>query len=242
MDQRDHDYARHMAKDDDVVVFRIRGDSICDKCAADLPSGSLLRLRDGQAFCMTCGGLGEMEFLPAGDPALTRRATKHSARRAVVVEWSRPGKRYERRGTLLEPAAIVLARQECLADADKRQATQAKAAVRREIEDRQYLAAFTAELMRLFPSCPAAEAAEISGHACEKYSGRVGRSASAKELDPEKIRLAVIAHIRHVHTGYDQFFDINVRKADARRMVQAKIQRVLSEWERPVRVGSAIAG
>ena len=242
MDQRDHDYARHMAKDDNVVVFRIRGDSICDKCAQKLPSGSLLRLQEGKAFCMTCGALGEMEFLPAGDPALTRRASKHSARRAVVVEWSRPGKRYERRGTLLEPAAIVLARQECLADADKRQAKQAKAAVGREIEDRQYLASFTAELMRLFPNCPAGEAGEICQHACEKYSGRVGRSASAKELDPDKIRLAVIAHIRHVHTGYDQFFDINVRKADARRMVQAKIQRVLSEWASPVRVGSGTHG
>jgi hypothetical protein len=240
MDQRDHDYARHMAKDDHVVVFRIRQDSACSKCAQALPSGSLLRLQDGKAFCMACGGLDQMEFLPAGDPALTRRATKRSARKAVVVEWSRPGKRYERRGTLLEPSAIVLARQECLADADKRQAKQAKAAVSREIEDRQYLADFTAELERLFPSCPPAEAAEISQHACEKYSGRVGRSAGAKELEPDKIRLAVIAHIRHVHTGYDQFFDINVRKADARRMVQAKIQRVLSDWMSPR--GGSIAG
>ena len=116
----------------------------------------------------------------------------------------------------------------------KREAKNAKAAVKREAEDAAYRVSFLAELRRLFPGCPEQEASEITQHACEKYSGRVGRSAAAKELEADKIRLAVIAHIRHVHTGYDQFFDINVRKHDARRMVQAKIERVLTQWESTV--------
>jgi len=41
-------------------------------------------------------------------------------------------------------------------------------------------------------------------HACQKYSGRVGRSAGAKSLGEEFFRLAVIAHIRHSETGYDE--------------------------------------
>ncbi|MBW1803359.1 MAG: DUF2293 domain-containing protein, partial [Deltaproteobacteria bacterium] len=37
----------------------------------------------------------------------------------------------------------------------------------------------------------------IAEHACRKYSGRIGRTASAKSLDEEAAKLAIIAHIRH---------------------------------------------
>lgn len=198
----------------------------------------MITILDGKGVCASCAGMGDLVLLPSGDPALTRRASKLSARRAVVLKWARANKRYQRQGTLVEASAIEAARIQCAADAQKREAKNAKAAVKREVEDVAYRAAFLAELMRLFPGCPQAEASELAAHACEKHSGRVGRSAAARELlDPDKIRLAVIAHIRHVHTGYDQFFDINVAKRDARRMVQAKIQRVLASWESPAAVG-----
>jgi hypothetical protein len=232
MEQRDHDYARHLAKEGkDLVVFMIRQDSKCSQCAKALHDGSYLTIRQSQGLCMDCAGLADLVFLPSGDAAVTRRAGKYSSRKAVIVRWSKPGKRYERQGTLLEQAAILRAQQESAADAPLREAKNKKAAAKREIEDRQYLAAFTVELKRLFPSCPTAEAQEIVKHACEKYSGRVGRSADAKDLDPEKIRLAVIAHIRHIHTGYDKFMDMNIPKHEARRLIQAKIQRVLATWE-----------
>ncbi len=232
MEQRDKDHARHLAKNsEDIVVFMIRRDTQCAKCRKEMFDGNLLTLRDEQPLCMTCAGLDDLTFLTSGDPAVTRRAGKHSSRKAVVVRWARARKRYERQGTLVEEAAIDRAREESAADAAVREAKNKKAAAKREIEDKQYLLTFTAELRRLFPGCPPEEVAEITRHACEKYSGRVGRSASAKELDPEKIRLAVIAHVRHAHTGYDRFFDINVPKRDARRMVQAKIERMLAKWE-----------
>jgi hypothetical protein len=232
MEQRDQDYARHLAKEsDDIVVFSIRRDTNCARCNKAMSDGSFLTLRENQPLCMECANLADLAFLPSGDPAVTRRAGKHSSRKAVVVRWARARKRYERQGTLVEQSAIDRAREESAADAAIREAKNKKAAAKREIEDRQYLAAFAAELKRLFPGCPPEEAEQIALHACEKHSGRVGRSASAKELDPDKIRLAVIAHIRHVHTGYDGFFDINVPKHDARRMVQAKIQRILAKWE-----------
>lgn len=232
MEQRDQDYARHLGKEsNDIVVFMIRRNTSCAKCRKEMSDGNLLTLRDEQPLCMDCAGLADLVFLPSGDPAVTRRAGKHSSRKAVVVRWARARKRYERQGTLVEQAAIDAAREESAADAAVREAKNKKAAAKREIEDKQYLVAFTAELKRLFPGCPAEEAAEIAQHACEKYSGRVGRSAGAKELDPEKIRLAVVAHIRHAHTGYDRFFGINVSKHEARRMVQAKIERVRAKWE-----------
>lgn len=232
MEQRDQDYARHLASEsDDIVVFKIRKQASCAKCSKQVMEGAFLTLRDRQPLCMDCATLADLTFLPSGEAAITRRAGKYSSRKAVVVCWSRAGKRYERQGTLVEQAAIDRAREESAADAGVREAKNKKAAAKREIGDKQYLVTFTTELKRLFPGCPPEEAGEIALHACEKYSGRVGRSASAKELDPEKIRLAVIAHIRHVHTGYDAFFDINVAKQDARRMVQAKIQRVLETWQ-----------
>ena len=232
MEQRDRDYSRHVEKQGgEIVVFVIRQESKCGKCGAQLRDGSLLAIRQGVGLCIGCAGLADLAYLPAGDPAVTRRAGKYSARRAVVVRWARAGKRYERQGTLVEQAAMDRARAESAADAAVREVKNKKAAVKRELEDRVYLAAFTEKLKTLFPKCPADEAAEITKHACEKYSGRVGRSAGAKELDEDKIRLAVIAHIRHVHTGYDAFFEIDVAKHDARRMVQGKIERVLAKWQ-----------
>ena len=62
--------------------------------------------------CLRCVGLGDLEFLPAGDTLLTRRARANSARHAVVVRFSRTRRRYERQGLLLEPDAIARAKQE----------------------------------------------------------------------------------------------------------------------------------
>ena len=39
--------------------------------------------------CLRCVGLGDLEFLPAGNTLLTRRAKAGSARHAVVVRFSR---------------------------------------------------------------------------------------------------------------------------------------------------------
>ena len=239
MDQRDRDHARHLAKTSkDIAVFAILNAGKCDRCAEPVAAGEMLTHQDNQSLCLKCAQLEDLVLLPAGDPALTRRASKLSARRAVVLRWSRAGKRYERRGTLVEQKAIDAAREQCATDAETRARKAAKSAVKREAEERLYQQAFLAELKRLFPGCPEAEAVEIAQHACEKHSGRVGRSAAAKELDEEKIRLAVIAHIRHVHTGYDGFFTIRVKKQDARRMVQAKIEKVARQWQEPTPSGA----
>jgi hypothetical protein len=174
-----------------------------------------------------------LEFLPSGDAALTRRASKHSSLKAVVVQWNRRRKRYERRGTLVEPRAIALAEDECAADAPERAKRRAEAAVVREAEDRAYVAAF-AEAIRLhFPACPPDDEQTIAAHACEKHSGRVGRSAAAKELDPAKVRAAVVAHVRHVHTDYDRLLAANVPRAEAREHIGERVAKVLSRWQRP---------
>lgn len=67
----------------------------------------------------------------------------------------------------------------------------------------EYIRSFANRVREIYPFCPAAREHRIAEHACRKYSGRVGRSAAAKALDEEAVRLAVTAHIRHVETNYD---------------------------------------
>ncbi len=219
-----------VGKPDDVVVFIVTKDARCDECAAELPGGSFLRVEDKTALCLDCADLDALEFLPSGDAALTRRASKHSAKKAVVVEWSRRRKRYERRGTLVEPAAIGKAEDECAADAPERAKRRAEAAAVRAAEDKQFVAAFAEAIRRQFPGCPADDGRTIAGHACEKHSGRVGRSAAAKELEEKAVRLAVVAHVRHVHTEYDRLLAANVPRREARERIAETVGRVIARW------------
>jgi hypothetical protein len=211
-------------------VFRIRRDSRCSDCSEPVPRGNLLFLHAGAALCLACADLDHLEYLARGNAALTRRACKHSGLSAVVLEFSRTRKRYERQGVLVEPEAIEKAQAECLADADLRAARRERAAVRHAGLDRQYVAAFGAEVRRLFPGCPVETAGRIAEHACLKHSGRVGRSAPAKRLDPEAVFLAVQAHARHRHTDYDTLLMTGLDRADARFEVQDKVSELLDLW------------
>ena len=76
--------------------------------------------------------------------------------------------------------------------------------MRRAKLDRDYVKRFAARVRDLYPGCPAGSKIEVAEHACLKYSGRIGRSAAAKNLDEEAVRLSVIAHIRHNETNYDE--------------------------------------
>jgi hypothetical protein len=83
----------------------------------------------------------------------------------------------------------------------------------------------------MFPFCPAARENLIAEHACRKYSGRVGRSAAAKSLDEEAVRLAVTAHVRHAETNYDDLLLKGIERRDARAKVNPKVSRTLDRWE-----------
>ena len=85
-------------------------------------------------------------------------------------------------------------------------------------------------MKQVFPRCPARREREIAEHACLKYSGRIGRSASAKSLDEEAVCLAVIAHIRHTETEYDELLARGYDRREARTEVEEAVHRVLEEW------------
>ena len=81
----------------------------CHRCGG---TGDFLVMENPGPACLRCVGLDDLEFLPAGDALLTRRAKAKSARSAVVVRFSRSRRRYERQGLLVEAAALTDAQQE----------------------------------------------------------------------------------------------------------------------------------
>ena len=72
-----------------------------------------------------------------------------------------------------------------------------------------------------------------AAHACRKYSHRVGRPASAKRLDEEAVTLAVVAHIRHRETAYDELISRGYERFEARMMVMKNVEKTLEKWSLP---------
>jgi hypothetical protein len=174
--------------------------------------------------------LDQLVYLGRGDATLTRRASKYSTLRGVVVSFSKARKRYERQGILVEESALQKAEQECLSDADVRALRQEQAVAKRAHLDADYVREFARQVIVHYPSCPTEEATVIAEHTCRKYSGRVGRSAAAKAFEPEAIDLAVIAHVRHRHTNYDEMLMGGWERYEARAIVNSSIQALLQQW------------
>lgn len=199
----------------------------CRRCGG---SGWLLKMEDGGPTCMACADLDHLVFLPAGDTALTRRARQYSALSAVVVRFSRARRRYERQGVLVEEAALARAERECLADADARKAQRVRAEERRQRLDGAFAQQFASAIRELFPLCPEERARTLAEHAGERGSGRVGRTAAGRSLDPGAVTAAVVASIRHLDTPYDQLLMQGMDRDEARRRVATVIDAVLAEW------------
>ena len=219
-------------KKPDLTVFITRGDSSCSECGEDLGRKAWITLVEGKgALCLSCADLDHLVFLPAGDAALTRRSRRHSTLSAVVLRWSRARKRYERQGLLVEEEALAQAEQECLADEEVRARRREREAERRAELDRQYVEQFAERVRELYPGCPPGREVAIAEHACLKYSGRVGRSAAAKSLEEEAVRLAVQAHVRHTETNYDELLAAGHERWEARAEVASAVVHVLAVWE-----------
>ena len=214
------------------TVFQIVRDSQCSECGAAIERDSFLYMEAGQPLCLACARFDDLEYLPAGDVALTRRATKYSERTAVVVRFSRSRKRYERQGILAEAAAIEKAEEECAADAEERAAARQRGSARRREEDRVLAGAMASRIASLYPGCPPAEAAAIAAHTAVRGSGRVGRSAAGRSLDQSALELAVAAAVRHRHTPYDELLASGLERGDARRRIADQVERILSKWRR----------
>jgi len=211
----------------DLVVIWAVNEWTCTSCGG---TGDVLFMEDAGPLCVDCADLAHLLFLPAGDAALTRRAKRASRLSAVVVRWSRSRKRYERTGILVEPDAIERAEQECLSDAEIRARRRDRNALGRADEDVRFQADLAAAIRARFPRCPAGRAEAIARHAASRGSGRIGRSAAGRALDPEAVRTAVAASVRHLDTDYDQLLMSGIDRETARRQVRERVDEVLRAW------------
>jgi hypothetical protein len=212
------------------VVFQIVRDSQCSECGSNLDKESFLLMEAEQPLCLSCVGLSDLEFLPSGDAALTRRATKYSDRVAVVVRFSRSRRRYERQGILIEIAALEKAERECAEDAEERAAARLRGAERRREQDRELVGLMSKQIRTLFPGCPPDEVTAISKHTAVRGSGRVGRTEAGRALEEHALTAAVIASVRHNHTKYDELLAKGVDRTTARQRVAGKIDQILQSW------------
>ena len=212
------------------VVFQILRDSRCSECGIELERGDLLCMEAEQPLCLACAGLGDLEYLPAGDAALTRRATKHSTRKAVVVQFSRSRGRYERQGILVEEPALRRAEEECQLDDGERAMERERRAAHLPEQDRKLVLAMARRIQEIFPGCPPAEAERIAGHTAVRGSGRVGRTAAGRGLEEQALMLAVVAAVRHQRTAYDELLAGGLDRALAREQVREQVEETLAAW------------
>ena len=132
---------------------------------------------------------------------------------------------------MVEESALDLAEEECLADFDVRQLRREREAARRAGLDSQFVQQFANKTRELFPRMELGREVSIAEHACLKYSGRIGRSDMGRKLDEQAVRLAVVAHIRHRETNYDELLGGGWERSDARHAVAGLIDEVLSRWQ-----------
>ncbi len=210
-----------------VVVWPLK-DFTCSICNKE--SGGLLIMESDAPVCMDCAELDHLVFLASGDAALTRRAKAGSRLWAVVVRFSRSRRRYERQGILVDEAALERAEAACLADVEARARRREREAARRPEQDLDLKERMATEIGRLFPGCPPARAQQIAGHAAVRGSGRVGRTAAGRALDPRAIELAVAASVRHQDTRYDELLMSGVDREAAREQVREHVSHRLDAW------------
>lgn len=222
--------AERQSRPPDLLVIAASKPRACAGCEADLGVGELLMMEDAGPICMDCADLGHLEFLPAGDAALTRRAKRASRLAAVVVQWSRSRKRYERQGILAESEAIEQAEAQCLADSEVRERRRLREQQRRSAADERFVTELAAAVRAQFPGCPPERAARIARHAGARGSGRIGRTRAGRELGPEAVRLAVVAAVRHDDTAYEELLMSGVPRLEARDQVGLDVARILTGW------------
>lgn len=80
-----------------------------------------------------------------------------------------------------------------------------------------------------FPLMPDESLEVVLDHAFLKGSGRVGRTST--KTDERKAVLAVEAHIRHMHTSYEELLESGMERKDAREAVWGTVRAVKMAWE-----------
>ena len=159
-------------------------------------------------------------FIPKGDVYITKNCRKktHEAKKTLLVvvdKKSRPmGLRCP---TNIYNAVLSL---------NKATAVQRAEAVQKR--DAAIVEDFEEATVKLFPTIPKAEIQQVLKHSLKKHSRRVGRTNKVALQD--RVKLAVRAHIRHVHTDYDKLLKQGVSRPVAREKIWDRLNEVARQW------------
>ena len=159
-------------------------------------------------------------FVPKGNVYITSHCRKQTQEAGETVY------------TVLNPknaaVGIRVPRRVHTAVLESHKATQEKRAQAVQRKDQKLEREFRDAVLSQFPGTPSESVAKIVSRAMLKRSRRVGRTGM---LDvAERAALAVRAHIRHVHTRYDQLLRDGVSREQARSQTYEKIDEVMRSW------------
>lgn len=153
------------------------------------------------------------------DVVLTNYVKKHIGERTLFA-MQKNSKWGSKTVGYWAPGAVVRA---ALQYKEATNAERLKKKKRREERDTER---FAIQIKREFPGCPDNEVREIAEWTCQIGSRRVGRSETAEN----PVVAAVVAHIRHHHTDYDDLLACDWELAAARERVRPQIEQVLNLW------------
>jgi hypothetical protein len=159
-------------------------------------------------------------FVPKGNVYITKNCRKmtHEAEKTLYVVVDNKNKPIGLRC----PIHIY----EDVRSQNKATAAQRAAAVQKR--DAAIEEEFEEALLKLFPDIPKVEIPLILKHALKKHSRRVGRASKVALQD--KVKLAVRAHIRHVHTDYDMLLKQGTSRPVAREKVWGRLNEIARKW------------
>lgn len=158
-------------------------------------------------------------FLPKGNSYKTlhcRKATRKASRKLYIV------KKQKKPIGIRVPAFILdKVHEQAQSTLAARQAATAE-------RDNAEQAKIAAEMNELFPQMPENDRERVLKYGFQKYSGRVGRSTTLPLY--EKVIRAVVAHIRHNHTLYENLLLIGSGRSAARRETYDSIHQTMRNW------------
>ncbi|KAH9882549.1 hypothetical protein J1614_000785 [Plenodomus biglobosus] len=167
-------------------------------------------------------------FLPKGIAYKTLHCRKltREARRTLYIVLDNKKKQKNKQIGIRVPTRIL---QRVHAQAKQTLSKRRDAVAKR---DAASLGKADAEMRRQFAGMPGVERDRVLGHGFLKASGRVGR-AGVMPLE-ERVRRAVVAHVRHTHTDYEGLLGKGVGRVEARQATGKAVGRVLERWGRGV--------
>ncbi|KAH5678187.1 hypothetical protein HBI23_057700 [Parastagonospora nodorum] len=158
-------------------------------------------------------------FLPKGIAFKTlhcRKATREAKKPLYVVVDNK------RKLGLRAPKSIISE----IHKKEKETLTTRRAAVQKR--DDSDISKTTAEIKAQFPKMPTTERDLVLKHGFKKHSRRVGRTGTLTLK--AKVRLAVVAHIRHKHTDYEALLRAGMPREAARVTILESVDTVMRDW------------